>query len=214
MRVKPKGRTRKGYAEQLEGMIDERRCRIASYKVRGFSFKQIEAALAADGVVNPANKRPWSHATIVGDVNYLRARWQTEALRDITELQAGELERLDELEREAGKAWYRSIGTHRKTVQEQGSGGRGDARKARVETEEMNGDPRYMTVILNCQAGRREMLGLNAPQKHEVKSDGDLDSAILAEWSAFRAGRRSTGVSPKPLPGAEDPSAGGDPPAP
>ena len=97
-------------AAQRAAMLDARKAKVASYKVRGFSIRQTVSALAKDKCVNPDTGKPWSQQAVVDDLAALTAAWQASAIRDITQAKAEELAKLDELEREAWAAWYRSIG--------------------------------------------------------------------------------------------------------
>jgi len=153
-------------------MVDERRARVASYKVRGFSIRQMRVALAEDGHTNPATGEPWSIGILARDLSELDKRWKAEALRDIAAWKVVELERLDAVERAAWEAWERGIGKKQKTITERNQGGKGSVAKARIETEELNGDPRYLAVILDCQQRRARLLGLDAPAKIEGSGPG------------------------------------------
>ena len=211
------GKTPANERAKLQAMVDERRARVASYKVRGFSLREIRLKLAEDGHVNPKKESPWSIGILSKDVKTLEERWRTEALADITVHQARELEKLDQLEREAWSAWHRGIGTKKKTVTEKGTGGQGTRARASVVTEELNGDPRYLAIIVDCQQRRARMLGLDAPLRSEhtgkdgkpmqVESTADLGSltdgeleqmkTILAGAAARRAGPGSN-ETPEP----------------
>ena len=51
-----------------------------------------------------------------------------------------------------------------------------------LKTEVLVGDPRFMTAILDCQARRARMLGLDAPA--EVKHSGALTLETLVSGGA------------------------------
>lgn len=165
------GNTRAATRAQFAGVVDERRARIAAYKVRGFSIREICAALAGDGYVNPRTRKPYSIKVICEDLQHLRARWTAEALKDIGEHVSAELSKLDEIERQAWAAWQRGIGKRQQTFTEQVRGGRSGSR-ASVKTEEANGDPRYLAVLLDCQQRRARLLGLDAAVKVETTGKG------------------------------------------
>jgi hypothetical protein len=162
-----------GNSRRLSAAVDARRARVASYKVRGFSIRQTAAALAGDGVLNPSTKKPWSIKVICEDLQELAARWQADAKRDVGEHQARELERLDEMERQAWAAWHRGIGKKQQTFTERRDGGRGGGgSKASVRTEDLNGDPRFLQVLLDCQERRAKLLGLDAPTRIDAQLAG------------------------------------------
>jgi len=152
-----------------EGLMDDRRARVASFRVRGLSIRQIVAALARAGCVNPDTRKPWAVSAIHADLEHLTAKWQAQALRDTSQLKANELLKLDEAEREAWAAWHRSIGRHQvrttKTGRVDKEGVLISTPEVSLKTEPLAGDPRYLAVVLDCQRHRAELLGLDAPQK-------------------------------------------------
>jgi hypothetical protein len=91
---------------------------------------------------------------------------------DVEKVRALEIHKLIRIEDEAWKAWERGIGKKQKTITERNQGGKGAVAKARIETEELNGDPRYLAVILDCQQRRARLLGLDAPAKIEGSGPG------------------------------------------
>ena len=153
------------WAMNRAALIEDRRARVASYKVQGLSMRQTIAAMTKEKHVNPDTGKPWNLTTIKEDVDYLTARWKEEALRDITEVKANELAKLDRLEAEAWAAWERGIG--RKQVRISKVGGK-EGPSTTLKTEVLNGDPRYLAIILDCQQRRAKMFGLDAPDQLEV----------------------------------------------
>jgi hypothetical protein len=157
-------------------MIDDRRARVARCKVQGLSIRQSIAALAKDGCVNPDTKKPWAVSAIQADLVHLTGIWQASAIEDITLARGLELAKLDQLEREAWAAWYRSIGRAQTRTTKTGRIDKDGTVIAEPEvtlrTEVLVGDPRFMAVILDCQARRAKLLGLDAPAKLHV--DGQL----------------------------------------
>lgn len=146
-----------------QAMMEARRAKVASYKVRGYSLREIVEALDKDGLRNPRNGQPWSLKAVHDDVQELEARWRQNALADISQVKAAELAKLDEMEREAWAGWHRSYGKKQTTMTERSTGGKSPGDKARVDTEEMAGDPRFMAIVLDCQQRRAKMLGMDAP---------------------------------------------------
>lgn len=156
-------------SRQLAAAIEARRARVASLKVRHLSIREIQAALASEGHVNPRTKRAWSLGILVEDLQALEAQWRAETKRDVAEIIAFELAKLDETEREARAAWHRGIGKKKKEHAERktGTGADGTATSDRtyVTTTDLNGDPRYLQVIHDCQERRAALLGLDAPKR-------------------------------------------------
>jgi hypothetical protein len=149
-------------------MHDNRRARIAALKVQGYTLKQMQAKLTEDGCVNPHTGHSWSIGQIHNDLRFLDAQWQAEALRDVGTWKRVELEKIDQIEKEARKAWDRGIGLKKKTTQEKTTSPDGEGTKASVVTEDLNGDARYLRVMLDCQERRAKLMGLDAASKTEV----------------------------------------------
>ena len=152
---------------QREAMLESRKAKVASYKVRGFSIRQTVEALAKDKCLNPDTGKPWSLRAVHDDLQDLTAAWQASAMRDITEVKAQELAKLDEMEREAWLAWHRGIGRKQTRTTKSVTVGKGDAAlvlpEVTLKTEALNGDPRYLGIVLDCQQRRAKMLGLELP---------------------------------------------------
>jgi len=161
-----------------EGMLEDRMARVASYKIQGLSVRQTAAALARDKCLNPETKKPWSHQAVQRDVTALVARWKSESLRDITEVKAGELAKLDRLERVAWEAWERSVGKHQvrttKTGRVDKEGSIIAEPEVTLRTEPLAGDPRFLATVLECQERRSKLLGLDMPAKvAQTTADGE-----------------------------------------
>ena len=166
------GRNNSTDLAKRQAMVDARRAKVASYKVRGFSIRETVEALAKDRLVNPETNKPWSIQAVHSDLAVLTEQWKVSAARDITEAKAAELAKLDELEREAWAAWYRSIGRVQTRTTKTGrvtkDGDLVGQPEVTLKTEVIVGDPRFMAVILDCQQRRAKMLGLDAPEQLEV----------------------------------------------
>jgi hypothetical protein len=46
--------------------------------IRGFSVREIEAALAKKGLTNPRTNKPWSYVTVYNDIKKIRIKWREE----------------------------------------------------------------------------------------------------------------------------------------
>lgn len=69
-------------------VAEDRRREVAVLRRRRLTLKQIAAALAKTGRVNPRTGKPWSHVTIKNDVDYLTEVARAEAVRDVSEHKA------------------------------------------------------------------------------------------------------------------------------
>lgn len=133
-----------------------------------------------------------SEATINREKRILVEEWKKAAADDIDAVKAKELQKLDDLEREARKEWERSKEAYTKKVVEDliGRGGEsGRAKKAKIETIEQLGDPRYLAIIQGCMDRRAKILGTDAPTKvapttpdgkapYKPMTDAELDARI------------------------------------
>jgi hypothetical protein len=154
-------------------MGDDRRARIAALKVKGLSIRQIQVRFEETGVVNPETGKAWSIGLISEDIKAINERWKAETIRDWCEWKRLELEKTDWTEREAREAWERGIGKKAKVLHEETTGGKdGGGVKDSTTTEELNGDPRYLSVLLDCQKRRAQLIGFDAAMKTEHSGPG------------------------------------------
>lgn len=186
---------RNNSAEARAAMVEDRRARVASCKLQGMSIRQTAAALAKAKCVNPDTGKPWGVRAIHEDIQHLTERWQAEALRDISAVKAEQLAKLDEMEREAWAAWHRGIG--RKQIRTSKTGGK-DGDSTTLRTEVLNGDPRYLALVMDCQQRRAQLLGMDAPKRLEASGPNGgpipmghdlsgLDEAELAQLAVLVA---------------------------
>lgn len=132
-----------------------------------------------------AAKQGVTREQITYDLNVIRAEWVKNAQEGMTELVARELAKLDRIEAEAWAAWERSCKSRERKRTKKTTGGESDRLEAQVETEERDGDPRWLEIVAKCVDQRCKLRGLNAPQKHEhqvtsVDERRDRLAAILA----------------------------------
>jgi len=129
--------------------LAERRQRVAELYVKAWSQPAIARQLGI------------SQTTVCRDLQAIRQQWRESSVRDFDAAREHELQKLDLLEREAWAAWQRSQQPVESTrVTQDGSG-----KKAQKTVEHPVGDPRYLEQIHKCIAGRRALLGLDAPTR-------------------------------------------------
>jgi len=111
-----------------------------------------------------AAKYGLSKGQISQDLKAIYKEWKSSTLRDFDELKEAELARINRLEQEYWEAWEKS-----KLAQLKERKKYKDAKLEEMnkETTEASGDPRYLQGIQWCINKRSEILGLNAPEKHE-----------------------------------------------
>ena len=131
----------------------------------------------------------YSLQTVHKDVNRLLAEWRETRIENFDHAVQLELERIDELIKEAWAAWDKSKTDYeRKKAKQQGiPGGEGENGEGgsvvNVKMEQSKeevicyGDPRYLEVVHKNLIERRKLLGLYSPEKKEIT--GDLSFASL-----------------------------------
>jgi hypothetical protein len=130
-----------------------------------------------------------SRATVHRDLCWLREQWKKDALADLSQRKAEELERIDNLERIAYEAWERSLQPRAKR-REQTTKGRAkkdgtplpDLIRREERKDEQGGDPRYLEIVYKCIAQRCMLLGLTnlpAGSQTAVTVVGGIDLAVV-----------------------------------
>lgn len=87
----------------ISSMVQHRRRRVASLRLRGLSLYEIVDALSygAGMIVNPETQQPYTKSTIDRDLDALEAQWRAEAVADIAAHKARQLAELKEARRRA-----------------------------------------------------------------------------------------------------------------
>lgn len=138
--------------------IAKRRQKVAELYLQSWT----QTAIAGEvGVTQP---------TVSEDLMHIRREWRDSRIRDFDDAVELELRRIDRLERESWRAWFRSTEPHEVTKVTQ----TGSAKKAHKTVTQRTGDPRYLEQVHKCIASRRAILGLDAPTRIAPTSpDGD-----------------------------------------
>ena len=138
------GRTKKATTS-----ITRRREAVADAYIQG----RTQAAIARDlGISQP---------TVSTDLKAIQTQWRESAIRDFDLLRERELQKLDRVEREAWEAWERS----QKPSQQSVVSTSGDGQRTQNTVKDQSGDPRFLEAVHKCIAGRRALLGLDAPTR-------------------------------------------------
>lgn len=111
-------------------------------------------------------------STVTKELKKIRQNWQESAERDIAEIIANELKKLDEMEIEIIGEWEKSKKDWQKRVVEEKGGGK----IARIEQGGSCGDPRYMTALIQIQDRRAKLYGLDKPTKIAPTTPNGKDS--------------------------------------
>lgn len=172
-----KRETMRDYRRMQELRIDI----ISGLYKRGYSY----AAMREEVMVR-LNLPTYSLRTVKKDVDRMLAEWRKTRIDNLDSALQLELERTDDVMREAWVAWEKSkqegerIRTTRKGKKDKDSG--------KIETTNITqyseeyggyGDTRYLDVVLRASVERRKMLGLYAPEKKEVSGEISFESALM-----------------------------------
>lgn len=122
--------------------------------------------------VTIAEKLGVAQPTICDDLKQIRQEWRKAAVRDFDLAREIELKKLERTEREAWEAWKKS----QKPSQEATVTNDGAAQKTVKKVAEQCGDPRFLEIVHKCIAGRRALLGLDAPTKVAPTSPDGAES--------------------------------------
>ena len=146
---RPKRTRRRKQAELGQA---ERRATVASLYLMGKRQDEIAAQLGV------------AQGTVSKDLAAIQAEWQAAAIADLSVRKTQELARLDELEREAWRAWERSQQPREKVTSvpaKRTRAGQVPAWKPKeIERTGQCGDPRFLEQVGRCIKQRCEILGL------------------------------------------------------
>ena len=138
-----------GRTLQEDVRIEQRRQQVADLYVKGSTQSQIARGLGV------------AQSTVSADLKAIRREWRDSRIRDFDEAVAMELKKLDNLEHEAWSGWERTQQPAESTkVTQDGSG-----KKAEKTVKQQQGNPRFLEQVHRCIAGRRTLLGLDAPTR-------------------------------------------------
>lgn len=110
------------------------------------------------------------------------------------ELRQRELAVCDEVEREAWEQWYRSTKDARSRIEAETK----DGTFVTKRVEGQSGNPALLDKVLKAAERRAKLLGLDAPQRIDLKKDDDawdsLQGKTPEEWTAEIRERLNAGV--------------------
>lgn len=162
---------------------------IAQLYKRGYSYRQMQEEVKAR-----LDLSGYSLRTVYKDVQALLAEWRETRIENLDQALQLELERINDIIREAWEAWEKSKQDGDKTrtkqtgVVPQGGNGTGDEQSGEIQTvkvertseEQTNcGDPRYLEIVHKNLMERRKLLGLYSPEKKEVSGDLSFTSLLM-----------------------------------
>lgn len=145
------------------------------------SKRQREADLEREAELYLQGKTQVQMAEIIGvsrtairhDLKTIRKRWIDAQVRDYDLATVEQLRRIDLAEAKAWQGWENSVRDRSRIVKE-GTEGDADSKKGKkrtkiqITTEQTDGDPRWLNIILSCVDRRCKILGLDAPTRQEL----------------------------------------------
>jgi len=157
-------------------IISERRHRVADLYLKGAYQSKI------------AKELDISQQQVSHDLQILRRAWQMSALVSIDKITAKELAKIDKLEEEYWVAWERSKEDYTQKSSKVKGSELGKDKKLKAEyLEQLSknivqvGDPRFLAGVERCIKQRREIFGIDAPEKHKFEVDKIIDVRLPDE---------------------------------
>ena len=125
-----------------------------------------------------------SQSTISRDLAVVRRQWLKEASKDYDAKVAQELAKIDAVELEAWTEWKKSKERERtkRMIKESRKGEVIQAIEETVTVETLLPEGRYLEIIQKCIARRCKLMGLDAPERHELTgADGGALSVVITD---------------------------------
>lgn len=140
---------------------------IAAKYLSGRTLREITSWLNAN--------RPYQSTVgvVTHDLERARIIWRERAATLVGERKVEELARLDRIEREAWDCFERSKSDKTRKYGERRAPGEGKPSEVvGQETEQRDGNPKFLEVILRCVEQRLDVLGLKSPRRLQVSGPG------------------------------------------
>lgn len=152
---------------------------IAELYVRGVTQHSIAAELSK------RHPFPLSRSLVAKEIGIIQDEWCKRADEAISRVKARQLATIDAVERTAWERFDASCKPGERTQKERESGesapdeqgkktATGSKSKARVVTENRDGDPRWLDLVLKCVERRCRILGLDAPTRGVIDVDAEV----------------------------------------
>lgn len=144
-----------------------RRLRVAQMYLQ----KRKRAHIALQTGVHPA--------TISADIKKIEEEWRKDTAMALDVLKAKEIATIDEVERQAWRAWFRSIGDH--TIETTKS--KDDEQKeVTKQTRKLVGSVQYLNVIMDCVEKRAKLLGMYLVDTEDGNKDLDQTQYTVSDF--------------------------------
>ncbi|WP_114752321.1 hypothetical protein [Pleomorphovibrio marinus] len=162
---------------------------VAEHYLKGYSVRAIALMLSKHVGI----EKYVSYRTIHNDLNKLLKEWEKDRIDDINKQKLIELEKINKLERTYWMAWDKSIEDYekksKKLMGQVGTDKDGNPIKpTQQEIQTINmvnfGNPAYLSGVEKCIERRCRILGIDAPERIDVTSQGKGFFDFLRETSA------------------------------
>lgn len=135
---------------------EQRRNRVEDLYLLGHSLRWIGRELGVH------------FTTVSNDIEVIRSEWRATRVQKLDDEINHQLAKLDRIEAQAWIGWERSLRNGVEQIVESGDSKDGPYTKKRKKKAVQSGDPRFLKIIDDALASRRQLLGLNAAQKMEM----------------------------------------------
>lgn len=159
---------------------------LAQLYKRGWSYREMQAEVMAR-----LDLKTYSLRTVSKDINKLLEEWRETRIENFDYTVQLELQRIDDLIKEAWTAWDKSKEDYTQRMNKQkgvpqideetGEAGEIATMYLEQSQREINqcGDPRYLDIIHRLLIERRKILGLYSPEKHNVTGNMTFSSLLI-----------------------------------
>lgn len=161
---------------------------ISELYKRGWNYRQMR-----EEVMARLDLKSYSLGTVSKDVRALLAEWRETRIENLDHAVQLELERIDDIVKEAWEAWEKSKQDYeKKKAKQQGAPPATDeddksvdggvvTTRMELQREEIRcyGDPRYLEIIHKNLTERRKLLGLYSPEKREISGDLSFTNLLM-----------------------------------
>lgn len=180
---------------------------VAQLFKRGYSRRKIREEVKAR-----LNLKSYALGTVQGDIQTLLAEWREDRIANTDDLVQLELERIDDAVKELWSQWEKSKEDFtRQTRRQKGSpqrdGQTGQTSIKTYQTERTEtdvaglGDVTYIAEIRKQLEERRKLLGLYAPEKKDISTNGSF-AAYLIESGMIDEAESRTKTTNEPICGS------------
>ncbi len=155
---------------------------------QGYSYREMRQEVMAR-----LDLKSYSLETVKRDIDTLLEEWRATRIEDLDLALQLELERIDQIIREAWLAWEKSKESYKRMkASQEGVPGQNDSdgeqkpegivtTKMKQSSEDVTcyGDPRYLEVIHKQLIERRKLLGLYSPEKLDLSGDMSFYAMLM-----------------------------------